>query len=210
MILLLEDLFQPGLRPQGVCPSVPTWGVCSVYYDTMQSNRIQSVLLSVTLSIFVMVMIGVLAGCERADQTDPDSPVDRPPGNGQPLSQVAEFDDFTLRVSVSRTELLPDAMAIKYAIKPAPDLVLINLVIVENRLDPQRVTVPADVSVQYESRIGREEVINMRAIQAAGDISYIGTFDSSAQRVFELDIEALPAGSDEPLHMSFEVYLDTL
>jgi len=176
----------------------------------MQSNRIQSVLLLVTLSIFVMAMIAVLAGCERAAQTDPDSPVDRPPGNGQPLSQVAEFDDFTLRINVSRSELLPDAMAIKYDIEPAPDLVLINLVIVENRPDPQRVTVPAEVSVQYESRIGREEVIDMRAVEAAGHISYIGTLDSSAQRVFELDIEALPAGTDEPLQMSFEVHLDTL
>ena len=181
--------------------------------NAMRRNTFQSVALPVRLSIPLMAVIAVLAGCERAEQTRPtesQAQVDHPVGDERPLGQVAEFDGFTLRANVTRTELLPDAMAQKYGIEAEPDLVLLNLVILENRPDRQPVPVSAELSVHHESLIGHEEVIEMRAVEADGYVSYIGTLDASSQRVFQLVIEAQPAGTDQPLEMDFEVQLDSL
>jgi hypothetical protein len=182
--------------------------------NTIQRNTFQSVARPVRLSIPLMAVIAVLAGCERAGQTDrpteSQAQVDQPAGDERPLGQVAEFDGFTLRANVSRTELLPDAMARKYGIEAEPDLFLLNLVILESRPDRQPVPVSAELSVHHESLIGHEEVIEMRAVEADGYVSYIGTLDASSQRVFQLVIEAQPAGTDQPLQMDFEVQLDTL
>lgn len=172
---------------------------------------IQSVVPRVLLSI---VLMAALAGCERpeqtADSTGTRTQVDQPAGGERALGEVKEFDGFTLRASVRRTKFLPDAMARQYGIEADDDLVLLNVVILENRADPQPASVSAQVSARYENRIGQVEIIDMHEVEADGYVSYIGTLDASAQRVFELIIQAQPAGTDEPLQMNFEVQLDTL
>ncbi len=172
---------------------------------------VQSVALRVVLFI---ATIGVLGGCQRAEQTagpaGSQPQVDQSAGDERPLEQVMEFDGFTLRANVTRTEFLPDAMARQYGIQADPDSVLLNVVIMENRPDRQPAPMSAEVTAKYENRIGQVQVIDMRAAEANGFVSYIGTLDASAQRVFRLVIEAQPAGVDEPLLMDFEVQLDTL
>jgi hypothetical protein len=169
-------------------------------------------LLNTTLP--AMLAIALMAGCEQSGQTgDPGRSgpqAGQPVVDERPLGQVIEFDGFTLRANVTRTEVLPDAMAREYGIEPAANLALLNLVILEKRPDQQPAAVEADVDVHYESLVGHTEVIDMRAAEADGYVSYIGTLDASAQRVFRLVIEAKPAGADEPLEMAFEVQLDTL
>ncbi len=181
--------------------------------NIMQKPGFQSVVLPIVPAIALMAVIAVLAGCERAEQTADsarDQPqVDQPVGDEQPLGQVTEFDGFTLRANVIRAEFLPDAMARKYGIEVEPDLVLLNLVILEKRPDRQPVPVSAKVNAHYESLIGHVELIDMRAVEADSHVSYIGTLDASDQRVFRLVIEAQPAGTDQPLQMNFEVQLDT-
>ena len=161
-----------------------------------------------------MLCMALMAGCERTGQST-ESAVGQPEGDQgaadeRPLGQVTEFDGFTLRANLSRTEFLPDDMARKYGIDPALNLALLNLVILEKRPDQQSVTVPAEVKVQYENLVGHSEVIDMRAVEEDGYVSYIGTLDASTHRVYRLAIEAMPAGADEPLRMNFEVQLETL
>lgn len=158
-------------------------------------------------------MIAVLAGCDRDEQTvdssaENQAPVSESATDQRPLEHVSEFDGFTLRANVSRTDVLPDAMARRYGIEPESDLVLINLVVLENRPNRQPAPVSADVSVQHESLSGHREAIDMRAVEADGHVSYIGTLDASGQRTYQLHIEAQPEGTDEPLHMMFEVQLE--
>lgn len=157
-----------------------------------------------------IAMIALMAGCDRAEQTaesDDDQASGQSAGDQQPLSHVVEFDDFTLRANVSRTDLLPDTMARKYGIEPEPDHFMLNLVIMENRPDRQPVAVSGKVSAEHESLTGHGEVIDMRAVEADGHVSYIGTLDASSQRIFQLAIDVQPEGSDQPLHMNFEVQL---
>ncbi len=176
--------------------------------NSMQRKKVQSV----AISIAMVAMLIVLAGCEQTDQTF-DSPengasVDQSAGDQRPLEHMIDFNGFTLRANVSRTDVLPEAMARKYGIEPASDLFLLNLVILENRPDRQPDPVSAEVSAHHESLSGHAEAIDMREVETDGHVSYIGILDASAQRFFQLVIEAQPAGTDKPLHMTFEVQLE--
>ena len=181
---------------------------------------------NVALSIVMIAVMAVLAGCERdeqtADQVDTAAPVtqssesqrrteDQRQSNDQrPLEHAVEFDGFTLRTNVSRTDALPEAMARRYEIEPDANRVLLNVVIMENQPNQQAAPVAGEVSARHETLSGHRENIDMRAIEVDGHVSYIGTLDASTQRMFQLVIEALPEGSEQPLEMDFEVRLDTL
>ena len=130
--------------------------------------------------------------------------------NRPTIEPVKEFDDFTLRANISPTEFLPETMARAYAITAAPNLVLLNLVVLEKRSDGQAVPVSAALSAHYENLVGQVKVIDMRVVEANGNVSYIGTLDASAERVFRLVIEAQPAGTNQPLQVNFDVQLDKL
>jgi hypothetical protein len=178
--------------------------------NRIDQGFLKGIALPVTLSI---VMIAALVGCERAEQTTDSAvtqaPVAQPAAQEQPLGHVIEFDGFTLRANVSRTDFLSDDMARQYGIDAAPDRHLLNLVILENRPDRQPEAVSAEVSAQYESMIGQVEAIDMRVVEADGHVSYIGTLDASDQRIFKLVIEARPAGTDQLLRTNFEVRLES-
>ncbi len=182
--------------------------------NTIERHRLQSAALPAMLPIALMFAVALLAGCDRAAQTGGSAQnqpqADQTTGDEQPLGQIAEFDRFTLRASISPTELLPDAMARQYGIESGPDLVLLNLVILEKRPDQQSVPVSAEVSAHYENLVGHAQQIDMRAVEADGLVSYIGTLDASTQLVFRFVIQAQPAGTDQPLPMNFEVQLRTL
>lgn len=162
----------------------------------------------IALSFF---MVAMLVGCESAEQsvesTENQTTASQSAGAQKPLSRVMEFDGFTLRANVSPTEFLPEAMARQHGIQPDPDLVLLNLVILENRPGAQQAPVSAEVRARYETLIGHVQTVDMRTAETNGNVSYIGTLDTSTQQSFQLIIEAQPAGVDQLLEMSFEVQL---
>lgn len=180
----------------------------------MKKASSQVVTAQVWLCIALLAGVAVLAGCDRAgpttDATGNQGSAGEATGNQPVLGQVVEFDDYTLRANVTRTDLLPDAMARQYGIQPAPDLFLLNVVVLETRPDREPVTVSANVSAQHEILVGQVETIEMREVEANGFISYIGTLDAGSRRILQLVLEALPAGSDQPLQMTFEVQLEAV
>lgn len=163
-----------------------------------------------SIALTVMLSIVMLAGCERTEQaavtSQSQASVDE--GGELPLGQVVEFDGFTLRANVSGTEFLSEAMARQYGIEADPNLALLHVVVLEGQPDGGRVPVTAQLSAQYEDLIGHVEVIEMRPVEADGKVSYIGSVDTSTQRVFRFVIEAQPAGAQKPLQLNFEVLLD--
>jgi hypothetical protein len=197
---------------ESVCPHL-TDGVERTM-NTMQRSKLRSVALPVPLflALAMMAVIALLSGCERSAQTaDPyedQVSVSQPGEDPGPMGHVAEFDGYTLRANVGRTDALPDAMAREYGIEPEPDHFLLNLVILEDRPDGQSVTVSAEVSARYEDLIGHGGTIDMRAAETDGHVAYIGTLDAGAQRVLEILIEAKPEGIEGPMRMNFEVRLE--
>ncbi len=175
--------------------------------------QIKSSALPITLSIVMFTAFAVLAGCDQTEQpidlAVEKVPVDLAAEDQQPMGHVMEFEDFTLQANVSRTDALPDSMTQQYGINPDPNLALLSLVILEHQSGRQPAAVPAEVSAQQESLTGRVEAIDMHPVEANGYVSYIGTLDASFQRVFQFIIQAQPAGTDRPLHMDFEVQLET-
>lgn len=188
---------------------------------TVPDNKSKSVVPPALLSFVLLAAFSTLPGCQRTEETnsksgeqsavaaDSQSAIAQPDGADLPLGDVAEFDGFTLRANLSPTEFLSDAMAQRYGIEAGPDLALLNLVVMQKRADQQPAAVSAEVSAQFETLIGHVEVIDMRKAEADGHVSYIGTLDTSSQRVFRFTIEAQPAEADEPLRMNFEVQLPT-
>lgn len=188
---------------------------------------------SVALSVGLVIM---LAGCEPTSQSgDPvadqsasqsaedrlarrqtardqgyqdQSAADPAAMNDEPMGKVMEFDGYTLRANVSRTDMMNEATARQYGIEPAANLVLLNLVVLDKRSSQQPVPVAAEVRAQHESLSGHFENIAMREVESNGFISYIGTLDSGAERFFQLAIEAQPEGVEQAFQMSFEVRLD--
>ncbi len=203
--------------------------------NSMQSNTLRSIVLTIAM----IAIMALLAGCDRNDEpvesadgqaqdgpgqtidstedqsrdgrvdsTDDQARDGRTDADQHPQGHVREFDGFTLRANVSRTEDLPDAMARNYDIEAEADLVLLNVVVLENRPDGQSAPVSAEVSAQHESLSGHGEDIDMRAVETDGHVSYIGTLNVSDQRTLQLVIAAQPEGADEPLQMDFEVQLE--
>lgn len=189
-------------------------------------NKFQSAALMAGLSI------ALLAGCNQSESTvdsnEPQTGVDQPQAGldqsqanveqsqaganqsqaaDRPMEHVAEFDDYTLRTSLSPTERLPEAMAQQYEIEADPSKLLLNVVIMEKSSDGPATPVSGDVTVRYESLAGDESTVDMSPAEANGLVSYIGTLDHSDQLVFRFVIEAQPEGSDEPLETEFEVQL---
>ncbi len=160
-----------------------------------------------------IMLLGVLGGCDRSDPpaltTDQQANGDQVPSGDQPLGKVTEFDNYTLRANVIRTESLPDTMARQYNIEADPTRVLLNLVILEHVPNQQPITVAGELTIHYESLVGHVGSIDMRSVEQDGFISYIGTLDASEQRFFRVFIGAQPNGSDESLEMNFEVELET-
>jgi len=175
----------------------------------LPKEKIQRVAIPIILSMMVVTMV---TGCDGAEPVAEVAVTHAPVGESdeahQPLSKVMEIDGFTLQANVTRTDFLHDAMAEQYDIDPDPDYVMLKLVILENRSDNRPEPVSAEVGAEYKNTIGQIETIAMRSVEADGYISYIGTLDAGSQRTFNLSIEAQPAGTDEPLHMDFEVELD--
>lgn len=165
-----------------------------------------------TLPMVMLSTFVILAGCDRpgqsVDSVGQNSVRGEHAGPDKPLGHVMEFDGYTLRANVSRADVLNDTMARRYGIAANPDLALLNLVIQDNNVARQEATVEAAVSVEHENLLGQTQVVDMRAIEADGYISYVGTLDASSQRIFQLIIKVRPEGTEQPLEMNFEVQLD--
>uniref|UniRef100_UPI0017FC4AA4 DUF4426 domain-containing protein n=1 Tax=Methylibium sp. TaxID=2067992 RepID=UPI0017FC4AA4 len=116
---------------------------------------------------------------------------------------VAESGRYTLRANAIRSELLPAVSAERHGIRRAPDRGVLNLVILERR-DGRRATVPARVTAVKQNLLGQSETIEMRRVDANGRVSYLGTFGFAPLRNFTFRITAQPEGSDEPLTIEFE------
>ena len=167
---------------------------------------------SLKLITVSLIFAGLLAGCERASQSV--TPATEPGNNAEvvvpdkPLGHVMEFDGYTLQANITRADVLNENMTEKYGIEVNPDLALLNLVILDNSEPRQDATVNATVYVEHENLAGHTQVIEMRAADTDGYISYYGTLDASSQRIFQLTVKAQPAGTEQMLEMNFEARLD--
>jgi hypothetical protein len=153
-----------------------------------------------TGSVFAVALVLALAAACGAPTGDPAPTA----GTVETRVHVVELEGYTLRANTMPGTSLSAEVAERYGIEHDAGVGLLNLVILEQRPDGQDVTVPAEISASQRDLLGHVETIEMRAIEANDDVSYIGTFDSAQQTHFRFAIEARPAGSDTTLTIEFE------
>lgn len=176
--------------------------------NIMPTYKAPSVALTAML---ILALVALLTGCENSDQptesTTTQEDIGQQEGSQLPLGNVAEFEDFTIRANVTPTEIVPDAMAQEHGVEIDSDLALLNVVILENRPEQRPEPVTAKLSASYKDLTNRAINIDMRETQANDRVSYIGTLNTSEQRIFDIAIEAQLENNSEPLRMTFEVQL---
>lgn len=119
-----------------------------------------------------------------------------------PPMHVVEIGGYTLRANAISSDTLPPGTAEPHNIERAADRGVLNLVILERR-DGRRFTVPAAVTAQKHNLLGQSEEIVMRAIEENGRVSYLGTFGFAPLSHLRFTITAQPAGS-APIKIEFE------
>ncbi|SEA78394.1 DUF4426 domain-containing protein [Alkalimonas amylolytica] len=175
---------------------------------TFYRNRVSPARLGMSLFVLIAVLVGCGQPEPRLDVTEESAAVGQPVEEQRPLGHVVEFDGYTLRANVIGTGELDESMARRYGIEQAADLAMLNLVILDTRSEQQPATVWGEVTVQHQSLIGHVSTVEMRPVEADGYVSFVGTLDTSSERIFQFEVQVIPAGSDKPLQMNFEVRLD--
>lgn len=159
------------------------------------SNASTGVKLLLRLALIPALALGTAVSGHAADIS----------GRASPAMHVSEFGRYTLHANAISSEFLPATTAKQHGIDQASDRGILNLVILE-RQGKRQVTVRAKVTASKVNQLGQREEIEMRAIEANGRVSYLGTFGFAPLHNFRFTITVLPAGAGagEPLKIEFE------
>jgi hypothetical protein len=116
---------------------------------------------------------------------------------------VVEGGAYTLRANAVHSDELPSSTASQHGIERAADRGVLNVVVLERRDGRQR-PVRAQVHAARFNLLGQEEPIEMRAVEANGRVSYLGSFGFGPLRNMLFRVTATPAGSSDALTVEFE------
>lgn len=117
---------------------------------------------------------------------------------------VLQAGRYTLRASAMPSARLAASTARDHGIERAPELAVLNVVVLERRDDGAKVTVPALVNARKENLLGQSEAEPMFEVKENGRISDVGEFGFAPLRKLHFVLEVLPAGSDDGLRTDFE------
>ena len=123
-----------------------------------------------------------------------------------PQDHVRKFDQYTLRASAVASDTLSVEAARRYGIRPSSTRAVVSVTVFRNVAGKEQ-TVPAKVSAQAANLLVHRSRIPLRQVEAAGNISYVGTYDFGHGEVLDFTITAEPRGSDKKLRLSFREQL---
>ncbi|HEX5737776.1 MAG TPA: DUF4426 domain-containing protein [Hydrogenophaga sp.] len=110
-------------------------------------------------------------------------------GIAQAQPHVVQEGTFTLRSSVVNSETLPEETAQRHGITPGPHTAVLNVVVLKD-IDGEQWPVAANVSVTRTTLAGVQRDIELRAVEAQGRVSYLGSFDFVPREVLDFAITA--------------------
>lgn len=129
----------------------------------------------------------LLAGCG----------VDEPPA--APHEEVMRRGDTTVRATVMQTSTLSEAIAARYGIERADDVVM---VMVGVRQGPAESQAAATVGASATDLRGRRHDIALRELHAGGLVDHVGSLRVELPATLDFDIEVRRQGQP-PLRMDF-------
>lgn len=106
--------------------------------------------------------------------------------------------DHEMRYGVLLASELPPQVATTYAIERSRGRVLVNISVLRRH---SATTAPVEARVQgsYRSLIGAAAPLEFRAVLEGTSVSYIAEFEVRNRDPVVIEIEAVPAGSDDRL-----------
>jgi len=102
------------------------------------------------------------------------------------------------------TSDLDPQMASRYQIRRSPNRAMITISIIREKPGTVGEAVMARVKVTARNLRGQVRQIPLREVVEGNAVYYLGEFLVENGEVVDFDIEAVPQGTDKPLHASFE------
>ena len=131
--------------------------------------------------------VALLAGCGA----------DAPPA--APHEEVLRHGDTTVRATVMQTSTLSDAIAARYGIERADEVVLL---VVGVRQGPAEAQAPAEVTASALDLRGRRHEITLRELPVGDLVDHVGSLRVELPATLEFDIAVRREG-EAPLRMRF-------
>ena len=117
-------------------------------------------------------------------------------------AHVSKEGPFSLRASTVSSETLPASTAKAHGIERDPRRGVLNVVILR-KVGSGEKTLHGDVHAVARDLSGQKRDVDMREVQANGDVSYMGTYDFVRGEVIDFLIDAKPQGSERKLDLTF-------
>jgi Domain of unknown function (DUF4426) len=120
------------------------------------------------------------------------------------LAQPAEVreDKYVLRASTVAAQNLPQAMRDRHGIPDDPRAAVLNITLQRSDAGAPR-NVAADVSVQARNLYGVKTDVQLRRVEADGQVSYLGVYHFLPREVLDFEIVARPEGAPNRLRLEF-------
>ena len=107
--------------------------------------------------------------------------------------------DYTLRASAVRSNLLPEATLREHGLAADDLAVLLNVTVMHEGRN-----VPAEVQARAINLAQQVEEVEMHATRANDLVSYTGISNTAPTEVLRFEIEVLPEGASDPIHVEFQ------
>ena len=123
-----------------------------------------------------------------------------------PLSAGAEqfrqFGDYDVHYNTINTSFLSAQVAREYNIRRSGHRAMLNIA-VQKRTDGRTTPVRADMSVTATNLNGQLRSVDMRAVDDAEAVYYIGELAIEDGEVLDFNVQVLPQGEARPLELRF-------
>lgn len=120
------------------------------------------------------------------------------------LAQPSEVrqDGYVLRASTVAAQNLPQSMREAHGIPDDPRAAVLNVTVQQTDAGAPR-NVAADVSVQARNLYGVTTDVQLRRVEAAGQVTYLGVYRFLPREVLDFVVVAQPVGAPNSLRLEF-------
>lgn len=120
------------------------------------------------------------------------------------LAQPSEVrqDGYVLRASTVAAQNLPQAMRDRHGIPDDPRTAVLNITVQRTDAGAPR-NVAADITAQARNLYGVKTDVQLRRVEAGGQVTYLGVYSFLPREVLDFVVTAQPVGAPRSLRLEF-------
>lgn len=148
-----------------------------------------------------LALVGLLSACADSGSATSlnDAPVAR---EAAPTSK--DFGDYVVHFNAVTSDQVSPQDAAKYGISRSRSKALLNVVILKKTGQPGHQPVSGNVSAKVSNLTGQLKKITLRKITEGEAIYYIGVVSVANKETLNVNIVAIPEGSDRTLEAKYQ------